>query len=328
MTFAGRFAAVTLLILGPGIQAHAQTFDGPGARAEGMGAFVAVADDASAVYWNPAGLASGAYFSLLMDRTSAETVAIPPSGGQFDAGASRSSWLLALASPALGVSYYRLRSTVVAPVPTAAHGLLRVESLVTHHTGGTLVQSIVQGLAVGATVKLVRGVATVGHASGTAEDLLDDWDLLGAASNRFDVDLGVMATTTLVRAGLTVRNVLEPEFDAAEGQALRLDRQARAGVALLLTERWTAAADVDLTRNRGPYGDVRTLALGAEGRLSMRAIARAGVRLNTAGDAGRTPVATFGGSYAAFGSLLVDAHFSAGSDHGFGGWGVAGRVVF
>ena len=43
--------------------ADAQSFEALGSRAQGMGAFVAVADDASAVYWNPAGLASGAYFS-------------------------------------------------------------------------------------------------------------------------------------------------------------------------------------------------------------------------------------------------------------------------
>ena len=44
---------------------HAQTFGGVGTRAEGMGgAFVAVADDASAVYWNPAGIATGATFDF------------------------------------------------------------------------------------------------------------------------------------------------------------------------------------------------------------------------------------------------------------------------
>ena len=37
-----------------------------GSRAAGMGgAFVAVADDASAVYWNPAGFAAGSFFSLV-----------------------------------------------------------------------------------------------------------------------------------------------------------------------------------------------------------------------------------------------------------------------
>ena len=45
--------------------AQAQTFGGVGTRAEGMGgAFVAVADDASAVYWNPAGIAMGATFDV------------------------------------------------------------------------------------------------------------------------------------------------------------------------------------------------------------------------------------------------------------------------
>ncbi|MGH9329544.1 MAG: hypothetical protein ACRD09_03800, partial [Vicinamibacterales bacterium] len=74
-------------------------------------------------------------------------------------------------------------------------------------------------------------------------------------------------------------------------------------------------------------GDLRTLAFGTEGRLTVRAIARAGVQVNLAGDR-RRPVATFGGSYAVFSSMLVDAHFSTGSDEAFTGWGVAGRVVF
>ena len=78
--------------------ARGQTFEGPGTRARGMAAFVAVADDASAVYWNPAGLASGSYFSLVMDYTEAD--ATPSDAVQ---GGERSSWLLALAAPAFGV---------------------------------------------------------------------------------------------------------------------------------------------------------------------------------------------------------------------------------
>ena len=39
-----------------------------GTRALGMGgAFVAVADDATAPYWNPAGLGTGATFSMVLD---------------------------------------------------------------------------------------------------------------------------------------------------------------------------------------------------------------------------------------------------------------------
>ncbi|MEO6223141.1 MAG: hypothetical protein ABIP90_07805, partial [Vicinamibacterales bacterium] len=54
-------AICAFLILGGAIPASAQTgFEVIGSRALGMGgAFVAVADDPSAVFWNPAGLASG-----------------------------------------------------------------------------------------------------------------------------------------------------------------------------------------------------------------------------------------------------------------------------
>lgn len=301
--------------------AEAQTFEGPGARAQGIGAFVAVADDASAVYWNPAGLASGAYFSLVLDRTESETDAHSGSAG------SRSSWLLALTMPAAGLSYYRLRSTLVSPSDAGSPVPSHVESLVTHHAGATLVHSLTDRVAVGTTLKLVRGLASEGDTAGDAESLLDDWDLMGVATNRFDLDVGVMATGDFVRAGVTVRNLTRPGFRTPFDTELHLDRQARAGVSLLLTSRWTAAADLDLTRNRGPFGDIRAFAVGTEGRLTQRAMVRTGFQLNTAGSE-RMPTLSLGGTYAVFGALLVDAHFRTGSDHGFRGWGVAGRVVF
>ena len=61
--------ALTLLATATARPAVAQTFEVVGTRAAGMGgAFVAVADDASATYWNPAGLALGRVFSAVLDR--------------------------------------------------------------------------------------------------------------------------------------------------------------------------------------------------------------------------------------------------------------------
>src|SRR5262249_55908215 len=48
--------------------ALSQVYESVGIRAQGMaGAFVAVADDASATWWNPAGLATGAYVSSIFE---------------------------------------------------------------------------------------------------------------------------------------------------------------------------------------------------------------------------------------------------------------------
>ena len=50
-----------------------------GVRAQGMaGAFVAVADDATAAYWNPAGLGTGDFVSLALERSH---VSLPPVDG-------------------------------------------------------------------------------------------------------------------------------------------------------------------------------------------------------------------------------------------------------
>ena len=65
--------SICVLVLLAG-SASAQVFESVGTRAIGMaGAFVAVADDATAAYWNPAGLTTGAFFSLLADRTLTRT---------------------------------------------------------------------------------------------------------------------------------------------------------------------------------------------------------------------------------------------------------------
>ena len=100
----GPLVLVAALWLGPG-PAYGQPPPGPGIRAAGLSeAFVAVADDASAVYWNPAGLAIGDMFSSVIERVETET----ETG---DTGAQRfETRLLAVAVPSFGTSYYRLSS--------------------------------------------------------------------------------------------------------------------------------------------------------------------------------------------------------------------------
>jgi hypothetical protein len=318
-------AAIALLPMSAS-DSLAQTFDAVGTRAQGMGgAFVAMADDASAVYWNPAGLAKGAYFSLLIDGNTADlSLDDDVSAGR------RSSWILALSTPALGLSYYRLRNSTVRKSATLQHpATFHLESLVTHHAGATLVQSLTDGIAVGVTAKLVRGVAaSVVAPADRAEDLLDGWDVLGRSASKVDLDAGIRAGNSVGSIGLTVRNVTEPSFETGGDSELQLGRQVRGGGSIFLLPDWKLAADVDFTKNEGPLGDVRQVSIGTEARVASRAIARGGIRVNTAGDRGRTPAWSIGASYAVAATLLIDAQLSQGSDETLRGWGLAGRVVF
>src|SRR5262245_63402112 len=77
--------------------ASAQPADAVGVRAQGMGgAFTALADDATATWWNPAGLAGGSYFNGVLEYGHLPN----PNDGTVKG--------FAIAFPALGLSYYRL----------------------------------------------------------------------------------------------------------------------------------------------------------------------------------------------------------------------------
>ncbi len=284
-------AGLTLVLLIVPAVASAQPFETIGVRALGMGgAFVAVADDVSAIWWNPAGLATGGLFSMAVDYES------------FD---ERSGTGIFTGTPPLGLGYVRTR----------------LEGLVTHQAGVTLLHTLVEGFTVGGALKFVRGLAS----------LDPDDDALGRATNSFDLDAGALYVRGPWRAGLTVRNIVEPQFDTMDGTPLRLERMARAGVAWLQGD-WTIAIDADLTRSSlNPAAeaaeDRRILAAGTEWRWGRRLAARGGLRLNTAGD-DLGPVATGGFGIAVWGSVWVDAQVTGGSDDGDRGWGIAGRVHF
>jgi hypothetical protein len=322
--------------------AGAQSFDVTGTRAAGMGgAFVGVADDATALHWNPAGLASGSYFSLVVDRTGQQAI---PDTGPF--GSRGSSFFIGLTTPALGLTYYRLHQDRAAAAPlllpidgtlpdrnlTVAEQVRRT-ALTTHHAGITLVQSIVPGVAVGATLKMVRGFAAsrVSPVT-TAREALEDESLAARGATRFDADLGVMASAARLKAGVTFRNVREPEFTSEDGTVVGLERQIRGGVSWLATSSWLVAADMDFLTTHDAFGERRDVAVGVEGKLARRTTVRSGLKVNLAdhdeiGDGSARGV-SFGGSFALTPSVLIDTVAVTGGDRAGRSWGVAARFVY
>lgn len=330
----GRFSRVVLLIpplLAATITlAFAQPLDTLGVRAQGMaGAFVAIADDASAAAWNPAGLAHGSFFNLLIER--GERRRSPDRIETGRQALDQTSAGFAIATLPLGVSYYRHRSTIVRAAAEASGretlvGDLRMSSLVTHQTGVTLLHSLTPGIAVGGTVKLVRGIAaTAPLEAGTAEDALDRAaDIIGRASNAFDADLGVLVVQGPLRAGFTVRNVVEPAFVAPSGEELSLARHARAGLGWVLRDATTLAFDADLNR---PAADRRRrLALGVEHRWRSRLAVRGGVRVHAQGE--RDAALALGGSVAIRSAIWVDGFWAGGGQDEDQTWGLAGRIAY
>ena len=324
---------------------HAQVTETVGSRALGMGgAFVAVASDSSATWWNPAGLAAGPFFDLAIGRATTE------SRGALPARRDSASWL-AVATPPFGVSYYRLRLTDIRPLPRAVEGPsdptvtesgnredrragVPVRSLAASQLGVTVVQTLLPGLHAGATLKWVRGTPREGAEDGSlpAGELLDRGDELegGDGDNAFDADLGVIGVAGAVRAGLLVRNAVESTLENAAGVA-RLERQVRAGVAydaaLIGGPMLVIALDADVSTVATAAGDRRNVALGAEGWfLDQKLGVRGGARFNTVGAQERA--VTGGVSVAVRAGLFLDAHGVVGGTEDDRGWGVAARVSF
>jgi hypothetical protein len=254
--------------------AFAQRFDEVGVRAQGMaGAFVAVADDATATWWNPAGLATGLTFVDL----SAEVMG----------GGGRG---VAMGFPSLGLSYYRLKisqiqpsgSTVFSPsgrqdIGAAGSGLPSVDVGLSQF-GATVGQSLSQHLVVATTIKLVSALS----------------------DTQADLDVGAMAEFSVIRLGIAVRNVREPTFGSGSS-ALAVARRARAGAALIapvrgMLDRLVLAVDADLTTATTNGRQEREVAGGVETWWAGRRLGvRGGAGVNTA----------TGGSFGAFGVSVV-----------------------
>ena len=329
-----RAAIAAALVVVCDAGAGAQTSETVGIRAQGMGgAFTAVADDATAAWWNPAGLAAGAYFNAIIETATRREPAPEGAVPAWEAGTRGFS----IAYPALALSYYRLKVSEIQPVSSiGGAGLsrqdegstnVRLSSLVLNQFGVTVGQSLGNHLVVASTLKLMRGGVgiDVRQASGVSLDAAADLDRQSEMHSGLDV--GALSKFGAVRLGVMVRNAKETTF--GEGtQAIELDRHVRAGVALSSRSNLaTVAVDLDLTKTQLPTGEARRFAAGAEAWGATRRIGlRGGVSVNTIGDA--RPSASGGVSAALRSGTFLDVAATAGSDEAQRGWGFALRVTF
>jgi hypothetical protein len=314
--------------------ARAQAIEVAGSRAPGMGgAFVAVASDSSATWWNPAGLAAGPFLDFAIYRNALE-------GGGQAAPAWRARLLdFSLGTPPAGISYYRFRLTDVQPLATTATGqgdrqstrTGAIRSIPASQLGVTLAHSLISGIHVGATLKYVRASVMAAAGEGSSDQLLDAGDELDGADSHgtFDFDLGAIAVSGPFRAGAVVRNARQAGF--GDGVGITLPRQVRVGGAFdgeaAGVIPLTVSVDVDVQRYDGPGGERRVIAAGAEDWLVPRRFAvRAGARFNSVGANDRA--LTAGSSVAVRSGLYVDAHVVYGGAADERGWGVAARVSF
>lgn len=332
-----KLAFASLLLLGAigGVagEASAQVFEAVGSRALGMGgAFVAVASDSSATWWNPAGAAAGPFVDVAWAR--AVTEARDGEAPWRD----RAAWF-ALTTPPFGFSYYRLRVTDIrASDPIGAgigdresrQAVVPVRSWSASQLGITLVQTLTQGVHAGATLKYVRGAVLGGSdAAGTPGERLDRGETLsgGKAESRLDADLGILAVAGPIRLGGVVRNVRAPAFG---GSAFAIPRQARIGAAFAgedVGTPLTIAVDADVRRYPTSTGDRRVLAIGAEQWVIGRRLGvRGGGRFNTVGAKERSAAAGISVSLRA--GFFVDGHVMRGGSSADRGWGLAARTSF
>ena len=332
-----RGVCLGLVLAAVAAPAGAQIIESVGSRALGMGgAFVAVANDSSATWWNPAGLGDGPFMDVALARTVTETNDALPVRRE------RMSWF-ALGTPPFGFSYYRFRITDIRPfVPTGAavedredrRAGVPVRSLAASQLGVTLLHTIVPGVHAGTTLKYLRGTLRAAREDG----LLDPSELLGrgddleggGSEQRFDLDIGMLAVVGPVRLGGVARNLRAVDFGSGS-DVLALPRQVRIGAALDATKLGgpplTIALDADVKAYTVVSGERRVIAVGGEQWLFARRLGvRAGARFNQVGAQDRS--ATAGISVSPRAGLYLDGHVVRGGSADDRGWGAAARVSF
>jgi len=203
---------------------------GTGARALGMGgAFVGVADDATAAYWNPAGLAWTSGYEVTGMYTAGMNVDRTFNYVGFSGNSSTCAYALQWMNA--GMSDIPGRRSLADPITVYDYG------------DNAFSLSLAKGFdmaAVGITGKFLR--QSVGA----------DW-VANDAVNGFGLDLGFgLVLTDYARFGLSVANIA-----GKLGNVETVDMipaTLRAGVALMPMEGLTVAFDMEKTREEQDYG--------------------------------------------------------------------------
>ena len=149
------------------------------------------------VYWNPAGLATGATFDAQVSVAEGSNV------------------FAGMALPVLGHERHRTH-TVHRRLDrnNGGSGGVTPATLSTTNVGVTVVQTVVSGLVIGTTVRLVTGGIETFESRTTV-----------------DFDAGAMWSAGNLRLGVVGRNLTQPEFERWTG-TVALKRQVRIGAAL------------------------------------------------------------------------------------------------
>ena len=222
-----------------------------GARALALGSnFVSVADDATALYWNPAGLARMTRHQLVLSTESSVDLEGVQRG--FVAAAVQTR----IASLGLGWSRTSLED--------AAN-----EDLVYLSASRTLVQRTLGAfISLGATLKVAHvGLQTDGF----------QVEGLRSSDTHLTADVGLLAAPIPnIRLGVIVRNLGRPQFDLiAGGGRTNLENQTEWGMTFL----WGPEAQLNFSRLRNPGREADTK-LGVELGLSEPLRVQLGVARN------------------------------------------------
>lgn len=343
----GRSSCLALLAAGLSMMASgaaAQPYELAGARARGMaGAFVAVADDASATWWNPAGLPGSLFVDVVVEGQQTlmgdleAPIEDPAAAAKAQAGG------VAVALPVTGLSYARWGLWRVSEAPAARGGGGRQDDRAAQTArrlgadafGVSLAQSVGDALVVGLTARLIRGRVAVGRVGpdDTADRVFDRLgDVDGRTTTRGDLDAGALLRAGRWRFGVSGRNLAAPRFDDGSDGEVRLARRARAGVAFVADadragrQPWVVAFDADLTRDDEVPGTWRGVSLGAERRLTGRVMVRGGVQASTSGAA--RPGVAGGLGLAGPGGLWIEVAAHGGAEASRRGWSLAAHLMF